>query len=166
MRFHDSLTALSQFDVLVPVFLYQSWFKVYKCRKPNVSELRKSALNREDSELILSETALNFSDMNSADSHKIRIDCAMFLLGLTFEGTGWKEYWLQDDLSHFLVFSIRIPGCLWITSEVRLDLWVQRNSSNLDRAPRFWLFVLLNSRDWFSAPLSSVSSDTWVIYFC
>ena len=63
---------------------YQSWFRVnqrwisaVQRWKSNVSELRKSALNSGDSAvsetaLFGSETALNFSVLNSADSEKIR----------------------------------------------------------------------------------------------
>ena len=54
---------------------------LFKRWKSNVSEPRKSALNSADSELFLfetalfsSETALNFSVLNSADSEKIRTD--------------------------------------------------------------------------------------------
>ena len=59
----------------------QRWVSAVQHWKPNVSEQRKSALNSADSELFLfetalfsSETALNFSVLNSADSEKIRAD--------------------------------------------------------------------------------------------
>ena len=67
-------TTLSFFDSLIYMYKYQSWFKANQRWKSNVSEQRKSALNSAHSELFLSETALNFSVLNSADSEKIRAD--------------------------------------------------------------------------------------------
>ena len=58
-----------------------SCLRVSQRRKSNLSVLRKSVMNSADSDLIFSETALfssetalNFSTLNSADSEKIRAD--------------------------------------------------------------------------------------------
>ena len=65
-RFENVVTV----DFLVYICKNQSWFRV----KIEVSEFKKSTLKSADSELILSETALNILGFNTAVSEKVRAD--------------------------------------------------------------------------------------------
>ena len=77
--------------------------------------------------------------------------------------SGWGSLWESSSIvPWFSAFAYRnvpgtVPECVCICG-------FKRNSSNLDRAPKMWDSVLLNSWDSFLVSLPSISSETCVIY--
>ena len=77
--------------------------------------------------------------------------------------SGWGSSWERSSFgSWFSIFVFRnVPGTV---QECLRICGFKRNSSNLDRAPKMPDFVLLNSWDSFLVTLSSISSETCVIF--
>ena len=85
--------------------------------------------------------------------------------GLTDGGSQFRmRIILGMILIWFLVFHACVPDCSRNGSGVRPYLWVQKNSSNLDRAPKMRDYVLLNSWDSFLVTLLWIASRICVIY--
>ena len=59
------------------------------------------------------------------------------------------------------VFQISVSGCSWNSHGTSPNLWVQKNSSSFDKAPKIRDSVLLNSLESFLVTLPSISSETW-----
>ena len=88
-----------------------------------------------------------------------------WIMGLTDGGSQFRmRIILGMILIWFLVFHACVPDCSRNGSGVRPYLWVQENSSNLDRAPKMRDSVLLNSWDGFLVTLPSIASKICVIY--
>ena len=77
--------------------------------------------------------------------------------------SGWGSLWERYPLGSWFSTSAfrKVPGTVPETVRTR---GFQRNSSNLDRAPKMRDYVLLNSSDSFSVTLPSISSETCAIY--
>ena len=77
--------------------------------------------------------------------------------------SGWGSFWESSSfVPWFSTFVFRnVPGTVpeWV-----LLCWFKRNSSNLDRAPKMRDSVRLNSWDSLLVTLSSISSETCVLY--
>ena len=76
--------------------------------------------------------------------------------------SGWGSLWeLPSFVPWFSTFVfLGVPGT--VPECVRI-CWFKRNSFNLDRAPKIWDSVRLNSWDSFLVTLPSISSETCVI---
>ena len=77
--------------------------------------------------------------------------------------SGWGSLWESSSfVPWFSTFVFRnVPGTV---SECVRICWFKRNSSNLDRAPKMWDSVRLNSWDSFLVTLPSICSETCVSY--
>ena len=77
--------------------------------------------------------------------------------------SGWGSLWESSSfVPWFSTFVFRnIPGTVL---ECVCICWFERNSSNLDRAPKMRDSVRLNSWDSFLVTLPSISSESCVIY--
>ena len=77
--------------------------------------------------------------------------------------SGWGSLWESSSfVPWFSTFVLRnVPGTV---SKCVCICWFERNSSNLNRAPKMRDSVLLNSWDSFLLTLPSISSETYVIY--
>ena len=85
------------------------------------------------------------------------------LRGPVDEGTYlWTRIARGTVLFWFLVFCLRNPEYFRNGCGLLPNLWIQKNSSNLDKLPGIRLSVLLISRDKFFVTLFAIS-DTWVI---
>ena len=96
--------------------------------------------------------------------------CRVQLLGQSFVYSGCGRGLLQDEDHSGNDFKL-VPGFLVIFPGFSRNgsgecpyLWAQRNSTNLDRAPKIRNSVLLNLWDSFSVTLPSISSETCVLY--
>ena len=64
----------------------------------------------------------------------------------------------------FPVSWVAVPGCSRIGYGTSPNLWVQKKSSSLDKAPKIRDSVLLNCFESFLVILPSISSETWEMY--
>ena len=97
-------------------------------------------------------------------SNSVLLDSVKFLAKQAENSTsGWGSLWERSPLRSWLSMSAfwNVPGT--VPENVR-NYGFKRNSSDLDRAPKMWDTVLLNSGDSFLVTLPSISSKTCAIY--
>ena len=126
-----TLTWLSYCDIFIYMYKYRNWFRVnQRCSALKILCFRVKKISA-DSELIFSETALNFSVLNSADSEKVRADQAWN------SADAFHVLWISTEkrqISEIALFSPDYFGTSTRASWVRLlscSFSFGKNDSNL-----------------------------------